>query len=237
VSLLEVEGLSAGYGRIRVLHDLTMSLQRGSVTGVFGHNGMGKTTLLRALMGFLPALAGSVRFAGQDITRLPPFERARLGLGFLPQGRQILPDLSVRENLRAGALLAASTRREEAALIEEVLADFPRLAALLDRLGSTLSGGEQQILALARCLCGRPRLMLLDEPSEGVQPSLVADIAQQLATLKQRSGTAILLVEQNLTLLTSLSQRVLVLRRGRIVQELAPADIEDAAAFGATGPD
>ena len=161
--MLDVQGLRAGYGRIPILNGATLSVGAGEVVGILGHNGMGKTTLLKALMGYLPATAGQVMLDGQDITRLSPTARARLGLGYVPQGRQIFGTLTVRENLRMGCL---RSKRPEAETIESMLETFPRLRPLLDRIGGALSGGEQQILALARCLCGDPRLVLLDEPTE-----------------------------------------------------------------------
>ena len=149
--MLKVSGLRAGYGRIPILGGVTLSVQRGEFVGVLGHNGMGKTTLLKALMGYLPATAGQILLQDHDITRATPSARAQRGLGYVPQGREIFPALSVHENLRMGCLLSPSNERST---IERVLAAFPRLTPLLDRPGGALSGGEQQLLALARCLCG-----------------------------------------------------------------------------------
>jgi urea ABC transporter ATP-binding protein UrtE len=221
-ALLEVRGLEAGYGRIRVLGGIDLGVARGGVTGILGHNGMGKSTLLKALMGHLPATAGAVRLAGADITRLPPHARARRGIGYVPQGRMIFPGLTVRENLGMGA----AGRGRPKGTIEAVLADFPELRRLLDRPGAALSGGEQQLLSIARALCGLPRLLLLDEPSEGIQPSLVQAIALRLQTLRRSRGLTLLLVEQNLDLVRSLADRVFLIHRGRIARELDPATLE-----------
>src|SRR6185369_9494015 len=167
--MLEVQNLRAAYGRIPVLHGASFAVEEGEFVGILGHNGMGKTSLLRALMGFLPATAGTVKFQDKDITNLAPYKRSRLGMGYVPQGRDIFPALTVLENLRMGCAKEAG---DDSRLIANVLKEFPRLERLLDRLGGALSGGEQQLLAIARCLCGKPKLLLLDEPTEGIQPSI-----------------------------------------------------------------
>jgi ABC-type branched-subunit amino acid transport system ATPase component len=220
--VLEVDGLRAGYGRIPILNGVTFKVAAGEVVGVLGHNGMGKTTLLRALIGELPATHGAIRLDQADITRASMARRARLGLGYVPQGRGIFPDLTVRENLQVGARLGDGDHG-----IEEIVASFPILAPLLDRPGRTLSGGEQQILALARCLVGRPRLMLLDEPSEGIQPSIVEQIVDHLRDFRQRWDLGILLVEQDLEVIAALATRVLLMQKGEIAAELSPAALYD----------
>jgi branched-chain amino acid transport system ATP-binding protein/urea transport system ATP-binding protein len=217
--MLQVNNVRAGYGRVPVLMGVDLELKAGECLGVLGHNGMGKTTLLRTLMGFLPTTGGSVRFAEQDVTRAATHVRARLGMGFVPQGRAIFPELSVHENLRMG--LAHGTR-EDPAVIEDVLDLFPRLRPLLDRRGRALSGGEQQLLALARCLCAQPRLILLDEPTEGIQPSIVDEIAEILLRLQTERAITMLLVEQNLQFITSLSHRILTIQKGCITGEFDP---------------
>jgi len=216
-ALLEVKDLRSGYGRIPILFGIDMSVQNGEYLGILGHNGMGKTTTLRALMGHLPTTSGSVVFAGKTITHLKPHERSRLGIGLVPQGREIFPDLSVLENLRMGL---AAAPKEDRSVIDTVLQDFPRLVRLLDRRGGALSGGEQQLLALARCLCTKPRLILLDEPTEGIQPSIIEEIIETLLALKKRWNMSLIVVEQNLEFITSLSDRVLNIQKGRITEEL-----------------
>ena len=212
--ILEIKSLSGGYGKVPILHGIDFSVGENEVVGILGHNGMGKTTLLKTAMGFLPAGTGNLRFHGTDITRMSPYERAGLGLGYVPQGRGIFPQLSVRDNLRfawhdyAGA--------PEGEVMEVVLSDFPRLRPLLDRDGGALSGGEQQLLALARCLMGDPDFLLLDEPTEGIQPSIIEEMADTLLRLRETRGLSILLVEQNFDFISDLSDRVLVLERGRI---------------------
>lgn len=216
-ALLEVRDLRSGYGRIPILFGLDMTIQDGEYLGVLGHNGMGKTTTLRALMGHLPTTGGTVTFAGKPITHLKPHERSRLGIGLVPQGREIFPDLSVLENLRMGL---AAAPKEDRSVIDAVLQDFPRLVRLLDRRGGALSGGEQQLLALARCLCTKPRLILLDEPTEGIQPSIIEEIVETLLALKKQWNMSLIVVEQNLEFITSLSDRVLNIQKGRITGEL-----------------
>ncbi|HVL59725.1 MAG TPA: ABC transporter ATP-binding protein [Burkholderiaceae bacterium] len=219
--MLELQGVRAGYGRINILDDVTLKVRDGERLGVLGHNGMGKTTLLRAIIGEIPLGAGELRWQGESIASLPTHRRARLGLGYVPQGRQIFPALTVLENLRFAAAGA------DAGTVDAVIEDFPRLRPLLDRQGGLLSGGEQQILALARCLCGRPRVMLLDEPTEGIQPSIIDEIAGVLEGLRRRGGLTVVLVEQNLDFLRALSDRIILLEKGRITRS---ASLSDASA-------
>jgi branched-chain amino acid transport system ATP-binding protein len=228
--MLDVQGLRTGYGRIPILNGVGFSVDEGEFVGILGHNGMGKTTLLRALMGFLPATSGRVQFAGRDVTTLEPYRRARLGLAYVPQGRDIFPGVSVYDNLRMGCV--KQPRGGETETIAEVLEEFPRLKTLLDRSGGALSGGEQQLLAIARCLCGRPRLVLLDEPTEGIQPSIIDEIVETLQRLRDNRGLTTILVEQNLDFIAALSQRILVIQKGRITQEVKPDDLHDASVIG-----
>ena len=227
--MLNVQGLCTGYGRIPILNGVSFSVKIGEFIGILGHNGMGKTTLLKALMGFLPATAGTVRFDGHDITTAEPYQRARLGLGYVPQGREIFPGLTVYDNLRMGCTKETGSEQE---IIEEVLEEFPRLKPLLDRSGGALSGGEQQLLALARCLCGKPRLILLDEPTEGIQPSIIDEIVEVLQRLRDKSGLTMILVEQNLDFIAALSRRILIIQKGAITRELQPDDLADASLVG-----
>jgi branched-chain amino acid transport system ATP-binding protein len=220
--MLEVSELAAGYGRIPILGGVSFSVARGEFIGVLGHNGMGKTTLLRALMGYIPATAGQILLEDADITRVEPYRRARAGMGYVPQGREIFPGLSVRDNLRMGAV---GRPKDEAAAIESVLETFPRLKPLIDRPGGALSGGEQQLLAIARCLAGDPRLILLDEPTEGIQPSIIDEIAETLLGLRSRGALTMILVEQNLDFIATLSERVLIIQKGVIVHSAEPGEL------------
>jgi branched-chain amino acid transport system ATP-binding protein len=227
--MLNVQGLCTGYGRIPILNGVSFAVKVGEFIGILGHNGMGKTTLLKALMGFLPATAGTVRFDGHDVTTAEPYQRARLGLGYVPQGREIFPGLTVYDNLRMGCTKETGSEQE---IVEEVLDEFPRLKPLLDRSGGALSGGEQQLLALARCLCGKPRLILLDEPTEGIQPSIIDEIVEVLQRLRDKSGLTMILVEQNLDFIAALSQRILIIQKGTITREVTPGELGDASLVG-----
>ena len=224
--MLQVSGLHAGYGAIPVLYDISLSIAQGESVGILGHNGMGKTTLLRSLIGALRVSAGTVRFGEADVTRAAPHERAKLGMAYVPQGREIFPTLSAMDNLRMGLV---KTGERSLQTIEALLEDFPRLKPLLDRPGGSLSGGEQQLLALARALAGKPTLLLLDEPTEGIQPSIIEEIAETLATLRDRMKLTIVLVEQNLEFIAAVSQRVLVIKRGQLGGEIPRDHLGDMA--------
>ncbi len=213
MTLLEVKGLEAGYGPIQVLRDVGFSVEDGEFLGILGHNGMGKSTLLKALAGEIPATKGSVFFEGEELSGLASHRRARAGIGYVPQGRQIFPALTVRENMQMAALGA----RQPSDIVDRTLARFRRLHPIVDRMGGVLSGGEQQILALARCLCGAPKIMLLDEPTEGVQPSIRDEIVETLQTLRAETGLTLLLVEQNVRFMESLADRVLHMDKGHLL--------------------
>ena len=223
--MFEIRGLRAGYGRIPILHGIDLSVADGETVGILGHNGMGKSTLMKAAMGLVRPTGGTVEFQGEDITQSAPFQRARMGLGYVPQGREIFPGITVLENLRMGACIRGG---EEAQVVDRVLEELPRLKPLLDRLGGELSGGEQQILAVARCLCGEPRLVLLDEPTEGIQPSIIDLIVDTLRRLGERRGLGFILVEQNLDFIAALCARVFIIQRGRITREISPSQLADA---------
>ncbi len=212
--MLSVRGLHAGYGRARVLFDVSFDVAPGELVCVMGRNGVGKTTLLNAIMGVLPPASGTVGFEGRDVTRLKPHERVRLGMGYVPQGHETFPQLSVHGNLLV--TLEASPHRDSAA-IDAALEVFPRLKPLLKRRAGFLSGGQQQQLAMARALVTRPRLLILDEPTEGIQPSIVAEIEEAVERL-HASGLAVLLVEQYLDLALRLADRFLILDAGHVVR-------------------
>ncbi len=216
--VLDVAGLRAGYGPVPVLHGIDFQLREGEAVGIVGHNGVGKTTFLKALLGLVPATAGRVTMDGVDVTRMKAHERSRLGVGYVPQGRGILPGLTALENLRLA--WSADSGEIEPSAIERVVDTLPRLRALLDRKGGALSGGEQQILALGRALMPVPWLLLLDEPSEGIQPSIVQEIGEILVRLRQRDKLSLLVVEQNLDLVLDVADRIVVVERGRIEREV-----------------
>ena len=209
--MLTVEGIDLHYGAALALRCVSLAVEGGAVTCVLGRNGVGKTSLLRAIAGAHPVTRGTIRWDGADITRLPPYERARRGIAWVPQGRDIFPLLTVRENLETG--FSALPRRQRQ-IPDEVFDLFPVLRAMLRRRGGDLSGGQQQQLAIARALVMRPRLLTLDEPTEGIQPSIIKDIARVITLLRGRM--AILLVEQYLDFARELAQTVAVMDRGSI---------------------
>ncbi len=210
--MLSVKGLEVDYGQARILSDIALEVLSGEVVVLIGRNGAGKSTTMKAIMGLAPARAGDIRFQGHQVDHLRPHAVARLGLGYVPEDRRIFTDLTVRENLdvgrrnRTGGALWTSDR---------VFALFPNLAELQDRGGGALSGGEQQMLAIARTLMGNPTLLLLDEPSEGLAPVIVEQMAQAILTLKQQ-GLSVLLSEQNLHFARLVADRAYVIERGRI---------------------
>ncbi len=216
--VLDVAGLRAAYGHVPVLHGITFALHGGEAVGIVGHNGVGKTTFLKTLIGLVAATAGRITIDGIDVTRMKAHDRSRLGIGYVPQGRGILPGLTALENLRLA--WTADSGDTESAAVERVVDTLPRLASILDRKGGALSGGEQQILALGRALMPVPWLLLLDEPSEGIQPSIVQEIGEILAALRKRDKLSLLVVEQNLDLVLDVADRIVVMERGRIEREI-----------------
>ena len=225
--VLDITDLHAGYGEVPVVRGVSLQLSEGEAIGIVGHNGMGKTTLLKTIMGLLPSSGGTIVVDGVDVTSWAAHERSRLGIAYVPQGRGILPGLSALENLRL-AWTPDSGETEERA-IDRVLGIFPRLNRLLERRGSALSGGEQQILALARALVPLPWLLLLDEPSEGIQPSIIQEIGELLASLREKHRLSMLIVEQNLELVLDVASRIVLVERGRILRELDAGSVRGGA--------
>jgi urea transport system ATP-binding protein len=221
-ALLTVSNLNQYYGGSHILRDISFQVPMGEVTVLLGRNGVGKTTLLKTLMGLVPAARGSIRFDDRDITRLAPYHRARAGLGYVPQGREIFPRLTVEENLQMG--LASAPRN--AAVPSRIFELFPVLASMLRRRGGDLSGGQQQQLAIGRALAMNPRLLILDEPTEGIQPSIIKDIERVIRMLAEQGGMAILLVEQYYDFARSLADHYLVMERGELVQHGRGADMD-----------
>lgn len=205
-----------------------MAVAEGEFVGILGHNGMGKTTLLKTVIGIVQAAQGQIHFDSIEVTRWTPHARARRGLGYVPQGRQIFPGLSTLDNLRMGTTAEGRSK----GVVEDVLTDFPRLRPLLDRMGGALSGGEQQMLAIARCLCAEPKLILLDEPTEGLQPSIIEEIVTLLRQLRDKRGLTLVLVEQNLSFIKALASHVLLLQRGEITQEISADQLSDPEVMG-----
>ena len=220
--MLAVTNLNQYYGGSHILRDLSFEAPAGKVTALLGRNGVGKSTLLRTLMGLVPAKSGDVVFQGNNITTVKPYQRVRAGIGYVPQGREIFPRLTVEENLKMG--LAARPR--DARIPERIFEMFPVLRSMLRRRGGDLSGGQQQQLAIGRALAVGPRLLILDEPTEGIQPSIIKDIERAIRTLAESGEMAILLVEQYYDFARSLADQYLVMERGEIVARGAGADME-----------
>jgi branched-chain amino acid transport system ATP-binding protein len=218
--MLTLDAVQAQYGKSRVLHGVTLRVGRDEIVVIVGRNGVGKTTTLEAVLGLVEVTAGDVRFDGEPITRLAAWQIPRRGIGYVPQGRRIFPELSVRENLEIGCVSGALDR----GLLDRVFDYFPRLQERLWQPGGTLSGGEQQMLAIGRALLGKPRLLLLDEPSEGLMPSLVQLVEDTIRRLRA-GGTAVLLVEQNIQTALALADRVYVMEKGEIRLEARPAEL------------
>ena len=217
--MLQVEDIHTYYGDSYILQGLSLEVKAGEVVAVLGRNGVGKTTLVRSIIGLTPPRRGRIAFNGADITRIPAYRIARLGIGLVPQGRRIFPSLSVRENLEVTA--RGKGRWSQARILEL----FPNLAQRLRQLGGKLSGGEQQMLAAGRALVTNPTLMLLDEPSEGLAPLMVRELGRVIAALKE-AGTAVLLIEQQLRFATRHADRIYLMSKGRIVHHCKPAELD-----------
>ena len=220
--LLQVDGLNQYYGGSHILRNLGFEARIGEVTVVLGRNGVGKTTLLKSLMGVVPVKTGSVKLDGQDITRATSYERVRRGIGYVPQGREIFGRLTVEENLRMGLAVKPGGTPIPAELFEL----FPILKQFMHRRGGDLSGGQQQQLAIARALAAGPKLLILDEPTEGIQPSIIKDIGRVIRMLADRKTMAIVLVEQYYDFAAELADQYLVMERGEIVARGRGADME-----------
>src|SRR6266481_386186 len=224
--MLDVRSIDLHHGAAQALRAVSLTAEPGKVTCVLGRNGVGKTSLLRALIGQHPISKGSITFEGSDITRLKPYERARRGIAYVPQGREIFPLLTVEENLETGF---APLKREERTIPDDVFSLFPVLNDMLRRRGGDLSGGQQQQLAIGRALVMRPRLLLLDEPTEGIQPSIIKDIGRAIAYLRGLGEMAIVLVEQYLDFARELGDHFAVMDRGHVVYASTRADIDEKA--------
>jgi urea transport system ATP-binding protein len=220
--MLAVSDLNQYYGGSHILRNLGFEVPAGKVTALLGRNGVGKTTLLKALMGLVPVAGGSVRFGDADLTRAAPYERVRAGLGYVPQGREIFSRLTVEENLRMGL----ATQPRGAKVPARIFEMFPVLKQMLGRRGGDLSGGQQQQLAIGRALAMAPKLLILDEPTEGIQPSIIKDIERAIRALAEAGDMAILLVEQYYDFARSLADHYLVMERGEIIARGAGADME-----------
>ena len=213
--MLTISGLNQYYGGSHILRDLSFDVPKGACTTILGRNGVGKTTLLKCLVGVVPTRSGALNFDGKDITSMPPYERARLGIGYVPQGREIFPRLTVEENLLMGLAPKAGSSKIPARIFEM----FPVLNDMLHRRGGDLSGGQQQQLAIGRALAADPKILILDEPTEGIQPSIIKDIGNVISALTKGGEMAVLLVEQYYDFAKSLADHYLVMSRGEIIKQ------------------
>lgn len=225
--LLDIRDLHSGYGGKPVLAGLNIRILPGEIVAIIGRNGVGKTTLMKTLMGLLPTTGGEITFKGHSLNPLPPYSRARLGLGYVPQGREVFGRMSVTENLETGLSICGG--RAPAGRMGLIHGYFPILHERARQRAGTLSGGQQQQLAIGRVLMGGPDMVFLDEPSEGIQPNIVQDIARLMVRLNAEKGLSVLFVEQNIDMIRAMAQRCYVMDKGRITAELGPDEIRDRA--------
>jgi urea transport system ATP-binding protein len=224
VALLEIRDLTSGYGSGDILQGVTLMIDRGEIVATIGRNGVGKSTMMKSIIGLLDARSGSITFRGEPITHLRADQRAALGVGYVPQGREVFPELSVEENLLMGETINQGKSSPRYDLVYKY---FPVLRQRRRQTAGTFSGGEQQMLAIGRALVGRPDLLLLDEPSLGIQPSIVQEIGDSLLRLNREEGLSILLVEQNTRLISHLAQRAYAMDKGRITAALSNTDLRN----------
>jgi urea transport system ATP-binding protein len=222
-SLFVADGIGVAYGQSQIIENLSLRVGENEIVAILGLNGMGKTTLMRALIGLLPVRRGHIVLGGKDVTLREPYERVLEGLAYVPQGRMIFPKLTVEENIVAGL------RADKSEPDEELYRFFPVLKEMRKRRGGNLSGGQQQQLAIARALASEPRVLLLDEPTEGIQPSIIKELAEALRNIKREKGLSIVVSEQVLSFALSVADRVLVMDRGRFVHEAARDDVDEGA--------
>ena len=216
-TILDVKDLRAGYGGKPVLQGVNLSVREGEIVAVIGRNGVGKSTLMKTLIGLIGTMSGEISFGGRSIGQLEAYRRAKLGIGYVPQGRDVFPRMTVRENLQVGEAMGG---RAEPSAYDKVYELFPILKERAAQSAGTMSGGQQQQLAIGRVLIGGPKMILLDEPSEGIQPSIVQEIGRIIVDFNRRTGITIVFVEQNLDLIRAIAQRCYVMDKGRIVAEL-----------------
>jgi branched-chain amino acid transport system ATP-binding protein len=221
MAMLEIEGLHAWYGASHILHGISLGVAKGEIVALVGRNGAGKTTTIRSIMGLMPRIEGRLRFDGTDLVALASHQRFGLGLAYVPEERRIVPGLTVRENLQLG-LVASRSVHDERRAIDEIAESFPRLKERLDQQGVTMSGGEQQMLAIARAMIAKPKMILLDEPSEGIMPVLVEEMGVLFRRLRD-AGVTLLLVEQNVEWALRLADRAVIIDQGEVVHQSSAA--------------
>ena len=220
--MLEIKGLTAYYGESEILHNINLSVPDGKIIALVGRNGVGKTTTLKSIMGLVKTPTGSIELSGEELQKKPPYERARCGIGYVPQGRDIFPQMTVDENLRLGLEVCGGKKQDPS----EIFRLFPIVEKFLPRKGGDLSGGQQQQLAIARALIAHPKLLLLDEPTEGIQPSVIQEIGYAIRTINKETGLSILLVEQYLDFALELADECYVMDKGQIVLHVAAGEVK-----------
>ena len=220
--MLEIKGLTAYYGESEILHNINLSVPDGKIIALVGRNGVGKTTTLKSIMGLVKTPEGSIELSGEELQKKPPYERARCGIGYVPQGRDIFPQMTVDENLRLGLEVCGGKKQDPS----EIFRLFPIVEKFLPRKGGDLSGGQQQQLAIARALIAHPKLLLLDEPTEGIQPSVIQEIGYAIRTINKETGLSILLVEQYLDFALELADECYVMDKGQIVLHVAAGEVK-----------
>lgn len=223
--MLEIKGLTAYYGESEILHNINLSVPDGKIIALVGRNGVGKTTTLKSIMGLVKTPTGSIELSGEELQKKPPYERARCGIGYVPQGRDIFPQMTVDENLRLGLEVCGGKKQDPS----ELFRLFPIVEKFLPRKGGDLSGGQQQQLAIARALIAHPKLLLLDEPTEGIQPSVIQEIGYAIRTINKETGLSILLVEQYLDFALELADECYVMDKGQIVLHVAAGEVKKDA--------
>lgn len=223
--MLEIKGLTAYYGESEILHNINLSVPDGKIIALVGRNGVGKTTTLKSIMGLVKTPEGSIELSGEELQKKPPYERARCGIGYVPQGRDIFPQMTVDENLRLGLEVCGGKKQDPS----ELFRLFPIVEKFLPRKGGDLSGGQQQQLAIARALIAHPKLLLLDEPTEGIQPSVIQEIGYAIRTINKETGLSILLVEQYLDFALELADECYVMDKGQIVLHVAAGEVKKDA--------
>ena len=227
--MFDVRNLNVAYGQSQVLHGINMSIAPGEIVAVVGRNGMGKSTLMKSLIGTMPSRSGQVMVDGTDVSKLPSHARVSKGLAYVPQGREIFPLLTVEENLKTGF---GPLKRDQRSIPDDVFSLFPVLENMLGRRGGDLSGGQQQQLAIGRALVMRPKLLLLDEPTEGIQPSIIKDIGRLLKEIRQLRNLCIVVCEQLLSFVMDVADRILVMENGRIIHSDTRANVDEAKIAG-----
>lgn len=222
--MLSVSGLKSGYGKVQIVDDVSINVNKGEIVAIIGRNGVGKSTFIKTLIGILPTFSGNIEYEGKDISKWHDYKRARAGMGYVPQGHGIFPQLTVEENLRVGAMVNLKKKENN---YQRIYNYFPRIEERRSQKAGTMSGGEQAMLSIGRVLVNTPDLILLDEPSEGVQPNIVSKIGDIIKQIRDDLGLTVLLVEQNMELIQQVSDRGYVMDKGKIIADLTKEQIND----------